>query len=284
MSIVEIKNESLKVKISSFGAEIHSVVKDGKERVWQGDPDGWKDHQPVLFPVCGSLSEKKYIYDGVEYPMPSHGFARKSEFEVFSLSENQAVFLLKSDEKTKVFYPFDFEFYVSYTLDKNSIKTVYRAVNKGKNKMFCAVGAHDSFKFSQDLDDGHSLRFEKNERFLSEIVLNGGILSRECDDFGAGEILELKHSMFAHDTVVLKNVNSRSVEILENGEVIAKTVFDSPHILVWSSPKYSPYVCVEPWSKYPDYAGASEKIEDKNELQWLNENEEFSSEHTVFYY
>jgi hypothetical protein len=48
-----IKNDKLTVTIASFGAEIISVVKDGKERSWQNPTGEWDGHAPLLFPVCG---------------------------------------------------------------------------------------------------------------------------------------------------------------------------------------------------------------------------------------
>ena len=93
---VTIKSEYLTVVISTMGAELQSVKYDEKERLWQGDPAFWSGRAPILFPVCGSLRDKKYVYGGKEYSLPQHGFARRSEFNTESVSENKATFSLKS--------------------------------------------------------------------------------------------------------------------------------------------------------------------------------------------
>ena len=113
---VLIKNSELRVEISSLGAELRSVKRQGVEYLWQGDPAVWADRAPVLFPICGSLKEGKYEYQGREYFLAQHGFASKSHFKIEHLSEDRAVFLLKSTEETRKSYPFDFELRVCYTL------------------------------------------------------------------------------------------------------------------------------------------------------------------------
>ena len=51
----KIENEFLEAVVCSKGCELVSVKtkKDGAEHIWQGDPDAWKRHAPVLFPLVG---------------------------------------------------------------------------------------------------------------------------------------------------------------------------------------------------------------------------------------
>ena len=77
MSIVTIKNAEFTVGIKTKGAEITSVKDNsGKEYIWQGDPQFWKDQAIVLFPVVGRLDDGKYSFGGKEYEMDIHGFAK----------------------------------------------------------------------------------------------------------------------------------------------------------------------------------------------------------------
>ena len=71
-----IDNGRLKLTVDSFGAEIKSLISaDGTEYIWQGSPDTWKSHSPVLFPFIGRLTNNQCKIDGVTYPMGIHGFA-----------------------------------------------------------------------------------------------------------------------------------------------------------------------------------------------------------------
>lgn len=47
-----IKNEKVSVTLESVGAEIISVVMDGKERVWQNETGEWAGHGPMFFPFA----------------------------------------------------------------------------------------------------------------------------------------------------------------------------------------------------------------------------------------
>ena len=125
---VILASDKLSVKISTLGAEIISAVKDGKEKIWEGNPDIWSGHAPVLFPICGGLKDDKFIFEGKEYILEKHGFARHREFEIESAEKEKAVFLLKDDEKTLESYPFHFEFRVKYALDGERINIEYIAL------------------------------------------------------------------------------------------------------------------------------------------------------------
>ena len=77
-----LENDTLRVEIESFGAEIKSVKRkaDGREYMWCGDPKYWGRTSPVLFPFVGAPKNKEYRYEGRTYPMGQHGFARDMEF------------------------------------------------------------------------------------------------------------------------------------------------------------------------------------------------------------
>ena len=73
-----LSNGILTVQVSELGAELQSIKKNGHEYLWQGDPAFWGRRSPVLFPIVGSVWEKKYRVNGTEYEMGQHGFARSA--------------------------------------------------------------------------------------------------------------------------------------------------------------------------------------------------------------
>ena len=66
------------------GAELTSLIAraNGLEYLWQADPAVWARHAPVLFPLVGRLPDDAYHYEGRDYKLPQHGFARDQEFPV----------------------------------------------------------------------------------------------------------------------------------------------------------------------------------------------------------
>ena len=114
----KIENEFLTCEIDDMGAQLHSLKskENGKEYIWQGNPEIWYGQAPVLFPVIGQLINDKYFYNGTEYTMPKHGLARRFCFNVKECSGAKAVFSLESNDKTRENYPFDFEYLVTFEL------------------------------------------------------------------------------------------------------------------------------------------------------------------------
>ena len=98
--MVTIKNDVITAEINTLGAELNSIKVNGEDRLWSGDPAFWTGKAPVLFPICGGLKDDKFTYNGKEYTLNKHGFAKFKEFEVEKTTKNSAVFLLKSDEET----------------------------------------------------------------------------------------------------------------------------------------------------------------------------------------
>lgn len=175
----EIKNEYIKAKIKSFGAELNSLQKidDSLEYIWQGDKEFWARHSPILFPIVGRLKNDSYFYKNQKYNMSQHGFARDKEFEIVEKKDDFIEFKLSSDEKTLKIYPFSFELYLSYKLERNSLIVSYKVINKSDEKMLFSIGAHPAFNWSLEKDlkkEDYFLEFEINNSkryFLNELGL-----------------------------------------------------------------------------------------------------------------
>ena len=79
-----------------------------------------------------------------KFNMTQHGFARDKEFE---LIENKMIFIefrLCNDEKTLEIYPFSFELYLSYKLEKMVFYDYlsFKVVNKSDDKCFFKLVTH----------------------------------------------------------------------------------------------------------------------------------------------
>ena len=89
--MIKLDNGILKVKIDELGAQIRSVIKEEKEYMWQAEPQIWKSTAPLMFPICGGLKDDKFIYEGKEYNLMKHGFARNMMFTVEQSDSESAV-------------------------------------------------------------------------------------------------------------------------------------------------------------------------------------------------
>lgn len=260
---VTISNDDIKVTISETGAELKSVIKNGEERLWQGDPAVWAGQAPVLFPICGGLKDDKFVFEGKEYNLQKHGYARFCEFEVESREQERAVFLLRSDEESLKQYPFEYELRIIYTLNKSKLSVEYNIKNISDKDMYFSIGSHEGYACPEGIEE-YSIIFEKPEN-LNHSTLNGNLLDYGTVNFGSNiRELPLKYEYFAEDALVFLNLKSRKA-VLKNrktGKTTEVNFEDCDYFLIWSKPNAG-YVCLEPWCGTPDFTDSDYDITKK---------------------
>lgn len=273
MENIILKNGNKVVQISPLGAEPKSLKSDEKEYLWQGDKNTWNGQAPILFPICGRLKNAKYIHNGVTYELGIHGFARKSLFKVLNKNENSATLLLESNEETLKSYPFEFKFYVTYTLTEK-LNIEYKIENLGTDDMYFCVGSHEGYIADGDISD-YRIEFEKEENFINVVHNSDGLLTGEKVNIGQGKVLQLKDEYFIDDaTIILENINSRSVTLLgkKNGLKIKIEFSEFNNLLIWKV--YSgKFVCIEPWTALPDSVDCDNILKNKPSVIKLTQGE-----------
>ena len=251
-----IHNNAISCTIDSLGAELVSVVKDGKERVWQNQTGDWAGHGPLLFPVCGHCGVK---VDGVEYPIAAHGFAKKMGFALVSQTQTEVVLAIEADEETKKVYPFDFRFQVRYALNGNELTIAYRVVNPANTPLYFACGGHESFALDSGVEN-YEIIFEKQENLVHYFHDDEGYMTGETKSYGKLQTFPLPEDFLQEGrTLIFKDVASRKVWLCEKGgKKLAEITFDGfENLLVWHAGK-APFICIEPWTNLPDPANKAD--------------------------
>ena len=273
--IYSISNKELTVKVSSLGAELFSAVgnNSGYEFVWQGDPKFWKDRSPTLFPICGQLYNGKYIYNGKEYKMGGHGFARKFEFALKTQTDRSLTLTLSVNEATKEIYPFDFELDITYSLDGNKLTVSADIKNNGDEIMPATFGAHPGFNIP--MEDGLTFEdyyFEFSEEcypnqltILENAMFAGTTEALLLED---NKKLRLNRELFAIDGIFMNRIANAITLKSDKSSRCVKLEYDGfPYLGIWQ--QYgadTPFICVEPWCGLPDYEGRSTDITKKNDM------------------
>ncbi len=254
--MITISNHLLSVKISEKGAEMQNIQYNGLEYLWQADPAFWAKHSPVLFPVIGELKGGKYIFEGVEYKMPRHGFARDKIFTSEQTSASSAIFTLCSDHESLAIYPFTFIFKVEYSLKNAGLYCTYSVENTGDKTMYFSVGGHPAFKVplldSLQYTD-YTLRFA-NDNVLKKYVLHNGLTGDDTETIVLNnKELHLQPSLFYDDAIVLKHISSNEVDLRSDKDFHGlRFTFDGfPFFGIWAA-KNAPFVCLEPWCGIAD--------------------------------
>lgn len=251
-----LENETLRVEIDSFGAEIKSVkrISDGREYMWQADAKYWGRTSPVLFPFVGAPKNKEYRYEGKTYAMGQHGFARDMEFSCESQDEGSIWFVLEYNEETYAKYPFRFRLHIGYELEKNQVKVLWKVENIDRKPIYFSIGAHPAFNcpiHGEENKLGYGLRFGHLEEELHHHGNTPEGMARMED-----EILELKNGavtftpgFFDKCTYMVEGKQTDEVALLDAaGKPYVTVRFDAPLFGIWSPEgKDAPFVCIEPW-------------------------------------
>ena len=266
-----ISNSKLSVTIDHKGAELISLqrIDMPKDYMWEGNPDYWGKHSPILFPIVGTLKNNSYTYNDKTYSLSRHGFARDMVFELVSQTDNEVVFSLQSSDVTQEIYPFDFELQIIYTLKDLSLRIGYKVSNKGSEDMYYAIGGHPALALPNDFY-GYSLQFESNERLLS-YELENDLLSDTAKTIHLIDTkLPLTYSLFEKDALIFKEMQSKQIQLLENGVPFLNFRFEGfPNFGIWTK-RNAPFICLEPWVGYSDVVNALGNIKDKEGIQKLN--------------
>jgi len=287
-----LENSDFVVRINSLGAEVKSVLnkKTYREYMWYGDSKFWGRTSPVLFPFVGSLKDKKYIFEGTEYPMGQHGFARDMEFDFLSRdkdthSPNQDTisFILKSDENTLKKYPFEFELIITYTLIENELKVVWTVNNPSEQKMYFSIGAHPAFLVpihGENSKEGYKLYFE-----ACDVIHHHGntadtglaIMDEDITLPLSGGLVNITLDFFDRCTYMIEGNQTKLVGIEDpSGNRFIEVKFDTPLFAIWSpEQKNAPFLCIEPWYGRCDATDFEGDLTKRDYTNTLNPGESF---------
>ena len=283
-----ISNKQLTIQVSPHGAELCSIVANGKEYLWQADPAFWKRHSPVLFPIVGSVWENEYRNEGIPYTLTQHGFARDMEFTLISEKEDEVRYRLVSNEETLHKYPFPFCLEIGYRIQGKKIEVMWEVKNTGDKEMYFQIGAHPAFywpEFDASNSERGFFRFDK-ENGLKYILIS----EKGCADPSTEYSLELTDGLlpldthtFDKDALILENEQVRKVTLYNKEKLAYLSLhFNAPVVGLWSPPaKNAPFVCIEPWYGRCDRAHYTCEYKDKDWMQHLQPEEIFQGGYTI---
>ncbi len=288
MKEICLSNKRAKATFNQKGAELCSFILDGTEYIWQADPSVWNRHAPVLFPIVGRLKEDTYLVKNKTYHLSQHGFARDTEFELFSQSETSVSFMLESDPGTLDVYPFSFRFYISYTLIDFSLEVKYRIENPSEEKILFSVGGHPAFNCplnpDQEVFEDYEIEFFDGS-FQKEIYqLKGPYLSHEKKllSLQSGK-LNLSYDLFKNDALIVDSQApfKISVKSKNTGKGFSMEYKDFRWLGIWTKEKGAGFICLEPWNGMADTVNHDQHFERKSGINTLLPGEKYEVDYLV---
>lgn len=260
-SLVSITSGSLTARIDPLGAELLSLMDAaGAEYMTDADPAFWGGHAPLLFPIVGSLAGDRLRLDGRDYPLPRHGFARRSNFELAAHGADHVRFRLSDSAESREVYPFAFTLDMTFRLEGLTLAMEAIVANPGAMPLPFSFGYHPAFAWP--LPGGgekaaHRLVFDQHEPQPVRRVAKGtGLLLR--DDKATpvdGRTLPLSEGLFTADALIWTSLHSRALSYGAPGGTWLDIAFpDTPMLGVWQVPG-ARYICIEPWQGHADPEG-----------------------------
>lgn len=284
-----LENESTKITASTYGGELHSLIskENGTDFLWDGNPEYWKYHAPILFPIVGKVNNGEYRACESIYKLPQHGLARVSDFKMIDKTKDSITFELKYSNDTLKVYPYKFSLQIKYNLIKSGIKVTYTVKNLDDKTIYFSIGAHPAFLCPiEENETMNDYYFEFNKKETTDIMIlnKDGYFNHERKDYLNNEnIIPLSKDLFADDALVFDCLKSNKISLKSKNHNKSITMdFEGfPFMGLWSKAEGAPFVCIEPWYGHADYSDFTGEFKDKAGIQKLDVTSTFECSYTL---
>jgi len=226
-----------------------AVVDRYPERMYTGNP--------LLFPLVSFNHlpgrEHHYEWEGRTYPLPQHGFARKSKWQIASQTATRLTIEHTSSPETRAVYPFEFTHRITYAVVEGKLEFHQRIENRSDARMPFSTGIHPYFPVPV------LKPASRNECFVelpacAKILPGEGWQSWKSQPFGPARLSlaeDFSGTMFFTDLakpeVSLVDPTNRLRIRLE-----LKDAPDHRFLALWSNAPDAPFFCIEPWTALPN--------------------------------
>jgi galactose mutarotase-like enzyme len=218
---------------------------------------------PILFPFNARTFDGGDIYfwraaDGIRRPMPMHGIARQSDFAVTRLDPTGFTARLTPNAETRVCYPYEFDFDVTYRFAPLGLTCEFALTNHGQDPLPWSAGHH--FYFTMPWTEGttradYLIRIPATRRYKQD-PKNGQLLpgpELNLDEpLSNPALVDTLHTALKSNEVVFGERGRPGDIAVRIGT--AKVPPPDATFVSWTLEDTSPYYCVEPWMGPPNAA------------------------------
>ncbi len=279
-----IKSSRFTAEIDEHGAQLTHLYhnEDHFDYIWNNPL--WEKHAPILFPAIGRSNNDAYLINGQQYEMPQHGFAGDQTFEVIEHKNDQVALLLRSNEVTKQYYPFNFEFTVTFKVTDDGLQVAFNVDNKSNGNLSYSLGFHPAFNVP--IDGEGSFNDYRLDLAPASDSLDTYEIVKKPNPYRSGKgtklvnyqngIVDLDHNMFDKGLVIIKNTGIKTVKLYSDDtkHAVMLDVSDFDHVTLWTKEgANAPFLCIEPFNGLPDVYGDLVELGQKEGNHHLNAGE-----------
>ena len=278
----------MEIQVSPHGAELQSLLANGREYLWHGDPEFWGRRAPILFPIVGRLADDTLRIDGREYRMKQHGFARNVEF----VHRDGKYVLVENGYREN--YPYAFELVAEYTTQGNTLICDWQVTNRDDKTMYFQIGAHPAFMLpdynATDGVHGFVQCYDANDKIVSPLVFNcleNGLRVHYGQPkmlINDNAILALTNTTFADDAILIELDQVAKVAMFDKQgkRVLTVSCPQAEAFGLWAPHKPGcPFVCIEPWCGIADRVGFKGDISERDCIHSLAPEETFEFNYLI---
>lgn len=287
--MLTMENSRFRVEVEMMGAELASIQdkSTGREYLWQGDLAVWPHRAPVLFPVCGPLEGGSLYAGGRAYPMDPGGFAMRMRHKMVCQDNGLVCMRLESTPETEELYPYRFAVKTTYALKDNRISSRMKVLNYGKKTMHFRCGFLTAFRcpFAPGTTaDEYAVRLEQPEALTLLERRGDGLLTRETRMWEPeGGVIPLRSGALDRG-LILREPNSQYLQYScgTTGEYVRVYLRGAPYAYLRSAPEGGrQLLCIGSWHGTPDFAGAPQEWETRENVISLGSMEEYYAHQTI---
>jgi len=228
------------------------------------EPVGRRYGNPILFPNPSPSHSQHgpdtWVWQGQVLAIPSHGFARNMYWHVLDRREDRVTAELVPNTNTKLAFPFDFRLQLTYQLDTRGLVLEGRIENTGQEAFPYALGFHPYLNTPLGRKGGIQDCF---------VSLPSGVQVQSPDQWkthsqNSFNARQIRCDEPLNPAILLLNSGSRQLELEDraNGLITRVSVAASEQSMgiwvVWSTSPETPYICLEPWTDFPNALNRSE--------------------------
>jgi galactose mutarotase-like enzyme len=242
--------------------ELVSAPADGRE------PPDRRYGNPVLFPSVGvsiGSAQGSWDHGGRALPMPMHGWARNSAFEIQALDARSVAGVLRPAPSTgmRLGFPFDLELGLTYRLDGGALTLSTAVSNIGDAPFPYALGFHPYLRAPLGSGGGKGDGTGgARDRCLVSLPAGTRLTTGDGWRTHAGAPVPAR-IVTASDpelagSIVLADTGASSLALVDATSGLAAEVSvegseqSFPIWVVWTSAPDAPYICLEPWTDAPN--------------------------------
>jgi len=260
-NVLELKSGSSRALIDPQGGRLLLWEVHGRQVIYWPEQANWsqplkiRGGNPILFPfVARHMVDGKIGFwkdqTGVVREMPMHGFGRNCLYHA-KIKENTCTLTLTDSESTHAFYPYSFNFQITYTLGPKSLDTQLTTKNLSTTSLPYYAGHH--FYFALPHQDRAAWEFAVDSTQQVRQNSDGSIFpqSRSSKPFRLSdpEFIDSLHILSGQGPVLLRNPNTgQSLAIHLNWPETVPWF----SVTSWTEKSDSDFYCLEPWLGLPN--------------------------------